>query len=155
VYCLDGHNGNGKAAGESKPQTEVKTVKVFQLDWAAIYEKAKQAGIEAGNNAIPAPMVVQQHANVLDDNSPVKQSWYVSDGVCGFAWVKIRPGTHPFARWLKQNKLGHHDDYAGGLTIWVSEHGQSYERKCAHAGAMARVLDTIDGLRAYADSRLD
>jgi hypothetical protein len=144
TYCLDGHNG--KANGKRETTS---------VDFEAIYQKAEQAGLEAGKNAVPTPMVVQQHQKMFDDRSPVVKSYHVSEGVCGFAWVKVRPGTHAFARWLRKQGLGDSDSYAGGTTIWISAHGQSYERKRAHAVAMAKVLNQIDGLEAYAQSRLD
>ena len=126
-----------------------------------IWDKAVQAGREALNRCTPTPMVVQQHASPLDDNSPVVQQWSAPGGVCGFAWVNVSPGNCSFANWLKKNKLAG-KAYYGGVDIWVREGGQSYERKMEFARAMAKVLnenrDTLampKAGRIYASGRLD
>ena len=54
--------------------------KMFEL----IYSKARLAGLEAGNKADVMLMIVEEHANMLDDSSPVKKSYFVEGGVCGF-----------------------------------------------------------------------
>ena len=41
----------------------------------AAHRKALEAARQAGLDAVPAPMVVTQHANQLDDTSPVTKSW--------------------------------------------------------------------------------
>jgi hypothetical protein len=109
-------------------------------DWERIYNEAHTAGMAAGQACQPVGMVVQQHANPLNDNSPVVKSWDVPDGVCGFAWVVVSPGTHSFARWAAKN-LNAKKDYYGGVTVkWVGEFGQSMQRKIAYAQAFAGVL---------------
>ena len=119
----------------------------------ALFAQAHTAGIAAGKAAVPQAMIVSEHENPLDDNSAVRKQWYVDDGVCGFAWVVIRPGTSSFARWLVKRKLaGKH--YRGGISVWVSQFGQSMTRKQAYASAFAKVL-TDAGVKAYSDSRMD
>jgi hypothetical protein len=126
----------------------------------AIYDEAHAAGMAAGNRCTPTPMVVSEHANPWDDSSPVvKQYAPVMGGVCGFAWVNVRPGTCSFARWAKKQDLGYTDSYYGGYTIYV--HGtefpgfeQSMEIKEAYAGAFAAVLRK-HGIQASARSRMD
>jgi predicted CoA-binding protein len=44
--------------------------------------------------------------------------------------------------------------YPSGLCVWVSEFGQSVDRKAAYAGAFAQVLRNA-GIDCYANSRLD
>ena len=113
----------------------------------AIYEEAQLAGRAAGELAVPEPMVIVGY-----EHEPV------NDGVCGFAWVNVRPGNSSFARWLKKENLGRTDSYAGGVTIWISAWGQSYERKMAHAQAMAESLKShplLAGAKVYASGRLD
>jgi len=122
--------------------------------FAEIFAKAKQAGIEAGYSLRPRPIVVTQHTNPLNDNSPVEKAWYSAGGTCGFAWVNVRPATSAFARWLAKNKIGHRS-YHGGWDIWISEHGQSVEQKEAHAHALSEVLKNELGITCYAASRLD
>jgi len=124
------------------------------LEFRDIYTKAYNAGMKAGQEAIPTPMVVQTHANMLDDNSPVVQSEYISEGACGFAWVNVKPGYSKFAKWLKAMGYGDNDSYYKGVTVWVSEFGQSIARKEAFAHAFADVLKEF-GIQAYGASRLD
>ena len=125
--------------------------------WAELYNIAHKAGHEAAKASTPAPMVVTGHTNPLDDNSPVENAWYVPEGVCGFAWVVLKPGTHSFVRWLK--KEGHaNPEYQGGYSIWVSDYGQSMQRKEAYARAFSDTLrEAFEGtnLRIYPQSRMD
>lgn len=120
----------------------------------AAYAKAVTAGKAAGEAAKPATMVVTQHANPLNDNSPAVQQWVEPEGVCGFAWVNVTPGNSSFAKWLVKNKVAR-KAYYGGVDIWVSAFGQSMERKEACASAMAKVLVEELGVKAYANSRMD
>lgn len=122
-------------------------------EYEDLYRRAKAAGVAAGDSAIPTPMVVTEHTHPLDDHSPAKKQWYVGEGACGFAWVVIRPGTSSFARWLKKKGYAR-KDYYGGMSIWISEHGQSITRKEAHADAMAAVFREAN-IEAHAGSRLD
>jgi len=122
-------------------------------DWQKIYDEAYTAGIKAGNECLPVPMVVQQHANMADDNSPVVKSYFVPGGVCGFAWVVVSPGNCSFANWLKKNKLAD-KHYYGGVSIWIGEFNQSMTRKEACAHAMAEVFQKY-GIKAYSGSRMD
>ncbi len=114
--------------------------------FAALFDIACAKGIEAGNAALPTPMIVRDgFTGALVD--------CVEGGACGFAWVNVRPANSSFGRWLVKNNLARRS-YRGGLDIWISAHGQSYERKCAHAGAMAQAFRNA-GINAHADSRLD
>jgi hypothetical protein len=125
-------------------------------DWRKLYDLAHAEGMKAGNAHNPTPMIVQQHANQLDDNSPVVKQWNVQSGVCGFSWVSLKPGFHPFCKWLKKNDLGRPDSYYGGTTIWCSEFGQSYEKKVAYCGTFAKIVnENIQGISASVMSRLD
>ena len=124
--------------------------------FADILANASLAGFDAGQQATPETMIVTQHTNQLDDTSPVAQQWIVPEGPCGFAWVNVSPGNSSFARWLVKN--GHaHKAHRGGVDIWIGAHGQSYERKRAHAGAMADEITRaeIKGVTVYASGRLD
>jgi len=128
------------------------------VNFQKLWDAAKSAGLEAGDNVIPTPMVVSEHVNPLNDNSPVKNSYYVSEGACGFAWVnfKMKSGLNrQFGRWLIKNNHARKDDYQGGVTIWISEHGQSIERKSAHARALASYLNNNGIKDAFPYSRMD
>lgn len=111
-----------------------------------VFGKAVAKGLAAGYGAIPDPMVVTEGSG--------GKSWFVRDGVCGFAWVTVRPGTSSFARWLVKTGQGR-KAYGGGVDIWVSGFGQSMQRKEAYAYAMAKVITDELGVSAYAGSRMD
>ncbi len=70
---------------------------VNDLLFETIYHAAQAKGAIAANTCNPRPMVVQQHANPMDNGSPVVARWDVAQGVCGFAWVVVRPGNSSFA----------------------------------------------------------
>lgn len=136
---------------ESKDQGPVFT----DAEAAELFARAEEAGRAAAVAVTPEPMVVVQRANPFDDNSPiVRQYEPVAAGVCGFAWVKVRPANGSFGRWLKKTGRAHGVSYTGGYDLWVSAYNQSYERKSAHADAMAKVLRDA-GVQAYGQGRLD
>jgi hypothetical protein len=114
-----------------------------------LHEQAHEAGMKAGNDINPNPMVVSE---VDIQGNPRGRSWYVSEGACGFAWVAFK-GNTAWGRWAKKQGIaGSH--YPSGLCVWVYEFGQSISRKEAYAGAYAQVLRTA-GIDACAGSRLD
>jgi hypothetical protein len=108
-----------------------------------IIDQAYKAGIEAGKNARPIPMYV------IDQGIPIDR---IDDGACGFAWIAFA-GNTAFGKWAKKQGLAR-SHYPSGLCVWVSEFGQSVDRKEAFAGAYARVLKD-NGIDAYSGSRLD
>jgi len=111
----------------------------------------------AYKNAQPAPMAVYETAGLSDAPKPGGKSWYVSEGVCGFAWVTIHPATSSFARWLSKEKIGY-KAYTGGWQIpmhfFVGQMGQSMERAEAAAHAVANLL-CQEGIDTHASSRMD
>jgi hypothetical protein len=122
--------------------------------WAVLYQQAWDAGMAAGEAARPAPMVVLEHENQLDDQSPVVKVYGpVMDGPCGYAYVKVRPATGSFGKWAARNR-GWRTAYNGGLEMTVGAFGQSVERKSRFADAFAQVLSEA-GVSAYSYSRMD
>ena len=122
---------------------------------AEIYAEAHSAGMSAGNKCKPTPMIVGQPTTPLgDDIDYEKETWYVGDGVCGFAWVNIKPARGKFVTWMKKNNVGRKDNYYGGWTVWVSGFGQSMARKEDYARAFSKVLGDY-GITAHSMSRLD
>lgn len=122
-------------------------------DFADLATRAHLAGMEAGNAAAPVPMVVGSPSTVFgNDIDPRQPSYFVADGVCGFAWVKFK-GSTPFGRWAKKIGIAR-ASYPKGMQINVRAFGQSMQRKEAYAQAYAKVLQDA-GVEAYADSRMD
>lgn len=115
---------------------------------------AIKAGVEAGADAIPEPMVVR--------DAERDQNWYVSEGPCGFAWVEFK-GNTKFARAVKKlfegkdrnGLVSYGNAYPTGKQLWITAFGQSYDRKSAMAGAIARVLRERGYADVWAGGRLD
>lgn len=113
-----------------------------------LYREAHAAGMEAVNALEVTPMTVVDPAT--------GQKWRVDDGVCGFAWVNVKPGNCKFANWLKKSGNGRRDSYYGGVTVWVSAFNQSMQKKEAYARAFAKVVGESGEVKsAYASSRMD
>lgn len=134
-------------------ETPKAAVKLSAKECAALFAKADAAGKAAAVASVPVPMLVSERTNPLNDSSPVKNAWLVSEGACGFAWVTVRPGNCSFANWLKKNAKAR-PAYYGGTEYWISDYGQSIERKEAYASAFAKVVSDA-GIKAYSGSRLD
>jgi hypothetical protein len=108
--------------------------------WAELDRRAHAAGMAAGQAARPAPMTIVEHTNPWDDSSPIKRTYApVMDGICGTAYVKVRPGNSSFARWLKKHR-GAFTAYYGGVQFSVNDFGQSVERGLAYASAYGAVV---------------
>lgn len=124
--------------------------------FAEVYAQADKNGQAAAEDMVPTPMLVVEHANPLDDNSPVVKTYApIESGVCGFAWVTVSPDTSSFARWAAKEHSWR-KAYNGGLQLWVRGYGQSMERKEAYARAFAATLREGLGIdQVYAQSRMD
>lgn len=151
-YCWV-HRKVARAAWKARVTEEQEARNARYREYFAWWAEADAAGRAAADACKPTPMVVEQHANPLDDRSEVKQSWYVADGVCGFAWVTFHPGGSSFARWACKVK-DCRSAYHGGVQHWVSDYGQSMQRKEAYARAFARAI-AAHGVTAYPGSRMD
>lgn len=129
-------------------------------EFKALWNKAKHEGLKAGKIHNPTPMNLIE-VGLNDRPLENARQYHVPEGLCGFAWLIVRKGNSKFANWLKKNQLGNKDSYHGGVRVWISEHGQSYERKCKHAESMQLCLrEGLDRLgfhdtSVYAYNRLD
>ena len=75
-----------------------------------IYTEAHSAGMAAGHGCTPTPMVVGTPTTALgDDIDYTKDTYYVADGMCGFAWINIKPARGKFVKFLKDNNIGRKD----------------------------------------------
>lgn len=124
------------------------------MNFQDLYQRAHNAGVKAATSVDVEPMIVgtakSVFSNEIDEDKP---TYFVESGVCGFGEVIVKPGNSRFANWLKKNKLADRA-YGGGVSIWVSDFGQSYTRKMAYAGAFAQVLRS-ESINASARGRLD
>lgn len=112
-----------------------------------IFNRAHLSGMHDGNACSPPPMVVVQ------DTGDRKKSWFEPEGMCGFAWITIKPASCLAAKVAKE-KFGARKAYDGGVQIWVREFDQSIARKQAYANAFTAVLMNA-GINAESGSRLD
>lgn len=113
-------------------------------DHHELFQRAYQAGMDAIHTCNPNPMIVR--------DPKTGREWLISDGACGFAWVKIA-GNTAFARSMKSMGF-FRKAWDRGLDFWVSEGNQSIARKEAFACAFAQVLND-NGIKASVGSRLD
>lgn len=132
------------------------------MDANKIIQEALDAGYDEMSKCTPIPMVVSEHTNPLNDNSPVKNSWLINDGVCGFAWVKFKANNGKNRSFLsalkKAGLVGENEmfskSYEGGYTFWVSAGNQSLQKKEAFARGFANILEKY-GVTCYVYTRMD
>jgi hypothetical protein len=117
----------GAPPASVKPEKRTKA-KSPKKDWAAIWKLADAAGTAAGDASETSPFG------------------------CGFAWIKFS-GNSSFGRWAAKN-MDLMDGYPTGKQIWVSQYGQSVDRKLKYATAASDVLRE-HGVDCYPGSRLD
>lgn len=132
-------------------------MKTFQV----IFRDADAAGKAAVEKLEVVPMIVGQETSLFSGKIDYsKQTYYVADGVCGFAWVDVYPANKGNTKAGKEErKLLEHfgfrkNDYEKTHQLWVSAYNQSMQKKEAYARAFAEVL-RVNGFKAYAGSRLD
>lgn len=143
------------------------SVKMSKADMKALIARAGEAGEAAFRGAVPTPMVVYTPRDVMgsltggDDGGadPSQPIYGVSEGICGTAWVNVKPGGSRFARYLLSEGMARRDSYAGGVAMstWKvcgDRYSQSYARWDAAATAIAKVLREA-GIEAWAQSRID
>lgn len=124
------------------------------MNFATVYEQADAAGKAAAAALKPVPMVVGQAVGIFSNEIDYsKPTYFVEDGVCGFAWVAFKGNTE-FGRWAKKNKIAK-PGYPSGLQIWISDYNQSMQLKEAYAKAFAETLRANGVADAYYSSRMD
>src|SRR5690606_4731782 len=105
-----------------------------------IYRYADRKAREAVEKTVVRPMIVTQRENPLDDNSKVIYQEFVSDGPCGFAYVKVKPANCAFAKFLVKEGLARKWSGEPGVVMSIRGYNQSMQRKEAYAFAFSRVL---------------
>lgn len=143
------------------PNTEVSVTKskrkksLTKKQCRSVYNKAHHAGMNACKRVKPTPMIVGTPKTIfgsqIDYTKPVH---YVDSGICGFAWVEIKPARGNFVKWLKEHNHGYLSSYGRGYCISALTGYQSIERNEAYARAFADVL-VEHGISCRVNSRLD
>lgn len=131
-------------------------------EFEKVFAEASAAYQKAFDGAIPQAMVVGSPSSPLgNDIDPSKPVYYVSEGVCGFAWVHFSNGRGNFAKFMKEKKGGYNSYYGKGYEVWSSDFGrddqkrsQSMERKVAGCRAAVEVFRSY-GIEANVQSRMD
>lgn len=108
------------------------------------FENALKVGRKAGLGETPVPMTVFGN----------DQAYVVEDGVCGFAWIEIRPAKGGLVTYLKKSKQGYYSSYQKAYIFNIHDFNQSLTRKEAMAYAMAAYLCNC-GYNVCANSRID
>jgi hypothetical protein len=122
--------------------------------WDKLWHEATAAGYAAGDHMTPKPMAVVEAASIFSNEpKPGAPVYICSEGPCGFAWVNVKGANKGFGAWLLKTGKAR-KGYYGGAEIWIHAHNQSYERKYAHARAMAHIFKEA-GVDCYASGRLD
>jgi hypothetical protein len=126
-----------------------------------ICETASEAGYAAVANLRVVPMVVGQETSLFSGTiDETKPTYFVADGVCGFAWINVYPANKGNTRLGKEERrvleaAGFRKNYyEKSYQLWISDFNQSMQRKEAYADAFAKVLRD-NGIRAYSGSRMD
>jgi len=124
------------------------------MNYEALHKIADEAGKAAAEALRPVPMVVGQAKSLFSNEiDPAKPTYFVPDGVCGFAWIWFR-GNTGWGRWARKAGLAR-SSYPSGLQISVHDYNQSMQKKEAYAQAYASVLRGYGVEEAFAASRLD
>lgn len=125
---------------------------ITEAAFNAVLHLALNEGEKAYHECVPNPVRFYPSGTDPDVTGTTEP-----DGLCGFAWVTIKPATSAFARWLKKqvnDQYRIHRGCYGGLELWPAGRTQSWERKKAWAQAVARRLQAAE-VNAIAGDRLD
>ena len=136
--CADIARAKFKATIQASVEARGNLLERFAEIWGA----ACLAGEMAGKACTPVAMVVGSPSTPLgNDIDPNQPTYFVDDGVCGFAAVNVSPANCAFANWLKKTDKGRYDSYQGVVSYWIHDYNQSMTRKEAHARAMSKYLN--------------
>ena len=124
--------------------SEIKFSKA-EVAMAFLWASAERLGREAGEAITPTVMRIVQANPITGKPLPGAKVYVETEGPCGFACVTITPARGPLVSWMKKVSKGRRSYYAG-WEVSVHAHGQSMERKAAHAKAMADYL-TAEGVK--------
>ena len=124
--------------------SEIKFSKA-EIAMGILWARAERRGRDAGQAIAPSVMRIVQANPITGKPLPGAKVYVETEGPCGFAYVTIKPARGPLVSYMKKVSRGHRA-YYGGWEVSVHAHGQSMERKAAHAKAMADYL-TAEGVK--------
>ena len=126
-----------------------------------ICNEAHQAGVAAVEQLNVVPMIVGEETSFLSGKLDYsKPTYFVEDGVCGFAWVSVYPANKGNTKLGKEERKlletagFRKNDYDRCHQLWVSAYNQSMQKKEAYAIAFSKILNE-NGITSYASSRMD
>lgn len=120
-----------------------------------IYNLAVWHAETASKNIVPHPVrwaSAHRWSDVGID--PDQPSWVENEGLCGFAWVTIRPARGEFVKYLKSRGIGHKNYSGSGWTINTTTLEQSFERNEAWANTFCAILEKYN-IHSTVTTRLD
>jgi hypothetical protein len=135
---------------------------IYDLEqFQELCDRADAAGREAVTNLQVVPMVVGSETGFMSGKIDYsKPTYFVEDGVCGFAWVDVFP-EYKGNTWLGKEErrilkaAGFKEKYGSkAYSLSISDFNQSMQKKEAYARAFAKVL-CESGIKCYSCSRLD
>lgn len=130
----------------------IETGKCFE---EVIYNLAVWHAETASKNIVPHPVRWGSAKTIFDTEiDPDEPSWVEDEGLCGFAWVTIRPARGEFVKYLKSRGIGHKNYTGSGWTINTTTHDQSFERNEAWANSFCATLEEYD-IHSTVTTRLD
>ena len=124
-----------------------------------ILVEASEAAEAAVKACTPRAIIVGDAIGLSNEIDESKPTYYIEGGVCGFAFVVIKPARGSIVAELKKRKIGS-AHYGGGYSFssWQVapsiRRDQSYERAVAAARGAVDVLKKY-GVNAYVDARID
>lgn len=132
------------------------------MDYDVYIRAAMEVADEAFLACKPVPMVVGQAADLFSNKIIPGTEEIVEDGLCGFAWVRIKPARGPLIKYLKKIDFGNKSFSEPGWYISFYDicpkrsHSQSIARKEAACRAfVAKMQEFMPDLTIFMESRLD
>ena len=126
-----------------------------------IFIEAQLKACDAFHSHKPTPMIVGHAKNLFSNEIIPGTEEIVEDGLCGFAWINIKPARGPLVKFLKSKGIGRNGDY-GGYTISSYEStpgtgfSQSMEKNQAGCKAFVKViLKYFPDMNIYVGTRID
>lgn len=125
------------------------------------WNEATLAAEKAFDSCVPTPMVIGRSSGLFANDIIPGTEEVIEDGVCGFAWIRIKPARGPLVKWLKSQDKGSLGVY-GGWRVSPYDfnprlgYSQSMQRKEAAMKAACEVLKVYyPNSKIWVESRMD